>query len=125
MKKINKILFLVCCFSLNMAISQETKTKFEIKVSIDRNRIALESSNGCNFNSLFVKNNDFYLNQNGMVDIEKNKDEMTTSNFIIRIIKKKNTLYFKSLKGTNWKEETFSFDAFSSATISENGIITK
>ena len=69
--------------------------------------------------------NEFYLNQNGMIDIDKDQEELTISDFVFSIKKVGKTIYFKSFKGTIWRDMSVVLDDFSYGVINQNGISTK
>jgi len=112
-----KILFIL--FFINNLNAQNVKSKFEIKFYLDRNSIAMESENGNNWNTLFVKSKSFNLDQNGMVNLDRNLTKEDNSNYLFSII----TLIGK--KGTEWKKLVFELpEKGSFVTITENGIKT-
>ena len=119
-----KILFIL--FSINSLNAQNYKPNFEIKFCLDRNRIALESENGSNWNSLWVKSNSFNLNQNGMIDIVKEKDEYENSKYVFTIIRKGKKISLIGKKGTEWKELFFEIpEKGTYVIVTQNGIKTK
>ncbi len=116
-----KILFIL--FFINNLNAQNSKSNFEIKFCLDRNRIAMESDNGNNWNSLCVKSKSFNLNQNGMIDIEKDKNEYKNSNYVFSIIRKGKKVTLVGKKGTEWKELVFEIpEKGSYVIVNENGI---
>ena len=125
MKKLEKttlkILFIL--FFINNLNAQNSKSNFEIKFCLDRNRIAMESDNGNNWNSLCVKSKSFNLNQNGMIDIEKDKNEYKNSNYVFSKIRKGKKVTLVGKKGTEWKELVFEIpEKGSYVIVNENGI---
>lgn len=120
-KNVLKILFIL--FFINNLNAQNGKSNFEIKFCLDRNRIAMESENGNNWNSLCVKSNSFNLNQNGMIDIEKEKNEYENSKYVFTIIRKGKNVTLIGKKGTEWKELVFEIpEKGSYVIVTENGI---
>ena len=116
-----KILFIL--FFINNLNAQNSKSNFEIKFCLDRNRIAMESENGNNWNSLCVKSKSFNLNQNGMIDIEKDKNEYKNSNYVFSIIRKGKKVTLVGKKGTEWKKLVFEIpEKGSYVIVNENGI---
>ena len=116
-----KILFIL--FFINNLNAQNSKSNFEIKFCLDRNRIAMESDNGNNWNSLCVKSKSFNLNQNGMIDIEKEKNEYKNSNYVFSVIRKGKKATLVGKKGTEWKELVFEIpEKGSYVIVNENGL---
>ena len=90
---------------------------------MDRNQIAMESENGNNWSNLFVKSNSFNLNQNGMVNIEKDADAYKNSNFIFTVIRKGKNVTLIGKKGTKWDKLEFVIpEKGSYVLVNESGI---
>jgi hypothetical protein len=123
-KNVLKILFIL--FFISSLNAQNYKSNFEIKFCLDRNRISLESENGSNWNSLWVKSNSFNLNQNGMIDIVQEKDEYENSKYVFTIIRKGKKITLIGKKGTEWKELFFEIpEKGTYVIVTENGIKAK
>ncbi|MGL2962205.1 hypothetical protein ACSVH2_00115 [Flavobacterium sp. RSB2_4_14] len=103
--------------------AQNGIANFEIKFYLDSNRITMESVNGNNWNTLAVKSNSFYLNQNGMVTIENNHEEYENSKYIIAITRKGKKITLVGKKGTKWKDLVFEIpDKETFVVVNQNGI---
>ena len=103
--------------------AQNSNANFEIKFHLDKNRIAMDSNQGNNWNSLYVKSNSFNLNQDGMVSKENYKEEYKNSNYIIAISRTGKKIKLEGKKGVNFKEVEFEIpEKGSFIVINENGI---
>ncbi len=106
-KKTLTLLVLIFGIISSDLIAQKNENSFQIKMYKDRNSLALESDNGNNWNTMFIKKNNFELNQNGMLWMENIKENIENSNYIISIKRKGNKITLIGKKGTNWKNLTF------------------
>lgn len=106
-KKTLTLLVLIFGIISSDLIAQKNENSFQIKMYKDRNSLALESDNGNNWNTMFIKKNNFELNQNGMLWMENIKENIENSNYIIFIKRKGNKITLIGKKGTNWKNLTF------------------
>jgi hypothetical protein len=103
--------------------AQNSKSSFEIKFYLNKNRIAIENVNGNNWNTMFIKSNSFNLNQNGMVTIENNQDAYSKSNYIFSVVRKKNKVNLLGKKGTKWEKLFFELpNKESYVIVTESGI---
>ena len=116
-----RILFVL--FFISNLNAQNSKSSFEIKFYLNKNRIAIESVNGNNWNTMFIKSNSFNLNQNGMVTIENNQDAYSKSNYIFSVVRKKNKVNLLGKKGTKWEKLFFELpNKESYVIVTESGI---
>lgn len=120
-----RLLFLFTLFFSNFIVAQKGVPQFEIKISLQRNKVVLQKVSGTNFIDMSISKNEFYLNQNGMIDIDKDQEELTISDFVFSVKKVGKTIYFKSFKGTIWRDMSIVLDDFSYGVINQNGISTK
>ena len=103
--------------------AQSSMAHFEIQFHLDKNRIAMDSNQGNNWNSLYVKSNSFNLNQDGMLSTEHYKEEYKNSNYIIAISRKGKKITLEGKKGVNFKEVAFEIpEKGSFIVINVNGI---
>lgn len=86
--------------------AQQLETQFEIKLFKDRDCIGLMCDKGCTWTYLYIKKNNFYINQYGMMNIN-NKDEVNKSVFIFSVEKKGDNICLKAKKGLKWKKLCF------------------
>ena len=109
---------------VSAAFAQEKETKFEMKFFKDKGAIGIICNKGCTWSDLQIRINNFYMNQFGMVNIDK-ADEINNSDFIFSVKRKGNTLYLKAKKGLNWKELSFklSKDKLNSVIVNDTKII--
>jgi hypothetical protein len=116
-----RILFVL--FFISNLNAQNSKSSFEIKFYLNKNRIAIENVNGNNRNTMFIKSNSFNLNQNGMVTIENNQDAYSKSNYIFSVVRKKNKVNLLGKKGTKWEKLFFELpNKESYVIVTESGI---
>jgi hypothetical protein len=116
-----RILFVL--FFISNLNAQNSKSSFEIKFYLNKNRIAIENVNGNNWNTMFIKSNSFNLNQNGMVTIENNQDAYSKSNYIFSVVRKKNKVNLLGKKGTKWEKLFFELpNKESYVIVTESGI---
>ena len=115
--------FLFFLFFINNLNAQIPESNFQIKFYLDKNKIAMESENGNNWNSLFVKSNSFDLNQNGMLNVEKDNEAYEKSNYIFSVNRKGKEITLVGKKGTKWEKLVFIIPTKGSfVVINENGI---
>ena len=99
--KVSKVLTVLFVFSvITYSNGQEMDNDFKMKFSIDRGELAIECKNGCSWTDLWVKEKSFYLNENGMINIENNSEGVGNSKFVIKVIRKGKKVTLKNIKGT-------------------------
>lgn len=103
----------------------EKSDNFKIKFSKSNSSIIMNSNIGCSWNILSVKKKSFHLNQFGIVNVEKDIDAYSSSEFIISVKRSYSKITLKGMKGTNWKDLSFNLSSKkSSIIVTENGIIS-
>lgn len=99
--KVSKVLTVLFVFSvITYSNGQEMDNDFKMKFSIDRGELAIECKNGCSWTDLWVKEKSFYLNENGMINIENNSEGVANSKFVIKVIRKGKKVTLNNIKGT-------------------------
>lgn len=116
--------FFVLFYGLLTVNAQDVSSKFSIKIYKDRQSVALESNYGNTWNSLFIRKNKFEINQFGMLDSAKNRDEAQESNYIIGLENKGNMITLTGIKGVNWKKINIKLPKKGNyITLNESGIL--
>lgn len=99
--KVSKVLTVLFVFSvITYSNGQAMDNDFKMKFSIDRGELAIECKNGCSWTDLWVKEKSFYLNENGMINIENNSEGVGNSKFVIKVIRKGKKVTLNNIKGT-------------------------
>ncbi|WP_131368655.1 hypothetical protein [Chryseobacterium luteum] len=116
------LIFLMCLLSA-MAYSQKP-TELEWVISFRNNHIIFECSKGCNYSYLsFDSYRKVVLNENTMVNLEKNPEEKEESNFLVQYSKIGNEIFLQGIKGVGWKNITLTKDLKSKYYINQAGEI--
>ncbi|KFF07680.1 hypothetical protein IX38_09720 [Chryseobacterium luteum] len=106
-----------------MAYSQKP-TELEWVISFRNNHIIFECSKGCNYSYLsFDSYRKVVLNENTMVNLEKNPEEKEESNFLVQYSKIGNEIFLQGIKGVGWKNITLTKDLKSKYYINQAGEI--
>lgn len=105
--------------------AQQNEPKFEIKLFNNRGSIALICNKGCAWESLSVRNDNFLINQHGMVN-KLNSEDINNSIFLFSVEKKGNKLHLNSKKGVQWKKLVFKLpkDKSIPVIINDSGIVS-
>jgi alpha-glucuronidase len=121
-----KLITLLFLLPLNIWITNEKplNSKFEVEIKLKNSKVIFEAKNGFTFHQLsFNANRKVEINQSGMVLFDKKNKINCPSDFIMEYSKSKNTIHFKGIKGTNFKNVDLIFDEnHSSYILTENGI---
>lgn len=98
---------------------------FEWKTEVRNNKILIECTKGCNFSMLiFDLNKTIVLNENAMVNLDKNPNEIEDSNFLISYYYKDGQLNYQGLKGVSWDNVSVSKNKNPRFILTEKGINT-
>ncbi|EMR04247.1 hypothetical protein [Cesiribacter andamanensis] len=121
-----KSLLLLLLLALSPSLhAQETGAKtaeFTWELNVDKDRITIRCAEGCAFTNLaFSSNRTVTLNQVGMLDLAKNPDEASSSDFLITYQKKGNKVILTGIKGVAWTELSF-IAGRASYTLDQNGL---
>ncbi len=103
---VKSLILMFLFFKISSLHAQQNEPKFKIKFFNDRSSIGLICDKGCTWESLSIRNDNFLINQYGMVN-KLNSEDVNNSDFIFLIEKKDNKIYLKAKKGIQWKELTF------------------
>lgn len=124
MKNIIKLLifFPVLAFSQT---SEKQTTSLEWNAQIRNNKVILECTKGCSFSVLiFNANQEVVINQKGMIDIDKDPEEVQKSSFLISYSRDKGNIIYKGIKGVEWNNLSVSGNKYLKHVLTEKGIKT-
>lgn len=116
------LIFLMC--SLSAMVYSQKPTELEWAISFRNNHVIFECSKGCNYSYLsFDSYRKVVLNENTMVNLEKNPEEKEESNFLVQYSKIGNEIFLQGIKGVGWKNITLTKDLKSKYYINQAGEI--
>ena len=95
-------------------------------IYVQKNHVVFECSKGCNYFYLsFSADRKVVLNENAMVDLERNPEEKHDSNFLVGYSKSGNEIKLEGIKGVEWENITLTKDLNSKYVINQTGAIKK
>src|SRR5690606_2924618 len=119
------LLFALGPLTLNAQELKENTSDFKILMQRQGNEVILKCEEGGAWKTLSYnnQNEEQAINELGMTSIETNKDSISgMSHFLITISKTENGLSMKGLKGTAWRDLSFTLPEFKTQAINRFGM---